>query len=567
VPLRSGLALNPDSPFYQRKHSVAWIERIISNGSLVYDCVTGGISLKTGAMVFGVVVSILLCSMPFSTAASSMRVHDSARNVIMRASGYQPHGDIVITHDQDFVDQGWPGNGTAGNPYVISGFAFATSLLAINISNTVSHLLISDCLFTCPGGRHSGMGIQLLKAQNVRMESCMFTLIDCGPMLSYSQKCSISDCRFEDVDIPIGLYISEECTLVRNTVEGCIGLYDSDNCTISSNRQYDDPDMGSDTGFNMMWCDDCILYNNTIVGNVFGIWLSCCLRLTLDSNVMVGNGIFTWDYESRYFDINSSGNKVNGMPLGLFYEQQGLIIDGSEYGQIILASCQNVSVRGGCFDNASAGVIITLCHRTEVTNATSGYNYLGILIDKCDECSVTYCAVNQNEFGIYLGDLSTQVQILNNSVCRNVQAGIVFSYARYCYVLDNVVCDNVGDGISVCCDGHYIYWNTFCRNGRNAIDSGSGNSWDDGSQCGNFWDDMTPGAVYLIPGSAGSVDHYPNGTRGTYTIPPTTTTPPWIGNGTSNASPYPLQPIIVGIAAGAFVIVALASAILVRKRP
>jgi hypothetical protein len=143
-----------------------------------------------------------------------------------------------------------------------------------------------------------------------------------------------------------------------------------------------------------------------------------------------------------------------------------------------------------------------------------------------------------------------------------VQAGIVFSYARYCYVLDNVVCDNVGDGISVCCDGHYIYWNTFCRNGRNAIDSGSGNSWDDGSQCGNFWDDMTPGAVYLIPGSAGSVDHYPNGTRGTYTIPPTTTLT-WIGNDTTT----PLELTVIAIAAGVSVAVAMVAFVLVRKRP
>jgi parallel beta-helix repeat protein len=491
-----------------------------------------------------------------------MRARDLKSSIGARTAGYEPHGDIVITDDQDFVNQGWPGNGTAGNPYVISGFEFATSLLAINISNTVSHLLISDCLFTCPGGRHSGMGIKLLDAQNVRIESCVFTLIDCGPMLSYSEKCNIGDCRFEDVDIPIDLYISDGCTLVNNTVEGSISLYDSDNCTMSSNRQYSDPVMGPALGFNMMWCDDCVLFNNTIIDNFAAMWLSCCLRLTLDGNRMVNNGVFVYGSESQYYDIRSSGDQVNGKQLGYFYGEKGLVIDGHEYGQIIIASCQNMSIQGGSFDNATAGVLVAQSQISIVNNITSRWNYYGILIDKCDECLVGNSTVNENAFGIDLASLSTRVQILNNTVCWNGQEGIGFSYARNCRVVGNIVCDNVGNGIGVSGDGHHIYWNTFCRNGRNAIDSGSGNTWDDGVKCGNFWDDMTPGAVYLIPGSAGSVDHYPNGTLGTYTIPPTTTLT-WIGNDTTT----PFELTLIAIAAGVSVAVVMAAFVLVRKRP
>ncbi|RDE17373.1 MAG: hypothetical protein C4K49_03180, partial [Candidatus Thorarchaeota archaeon] len=135
------------------------------------------------------------------------------------------------------------------------------------------------------------------------------------------------------------------------------------------------------------------------------------------------------------------------------------------------------------------------------------------------------------------------------------------------HVLNNTVCDNEGTGISVTGNGHHIYWNTICRNGRNAVDSGSGNTWDDGARCGNFWDDMTPGAVYLIPGTAGSVDHYPNGTLGTYTIPPSTTSVSWIGNDTTDGFPFGREAAMIVAAAGVSVTVAMAVIVRSRRRP
>jgi len=500
--------------------------------------------VKSGALVFVVVVGILLCLTPFAASLSSARVHNLGRGFIVRAGGYQPHGDIVITSDQDFVNQGWPGNGTANGPYLISGFEFATALLAINVSNTDTHLLISDCLFTCPAGRHSGMAVQLHDVQNIRIERCIFTSIACGPIVRYSQRCNISECGFDDTDIPVHLYCSNDCALVNNTIKGSIGLYDSDNCTISSNEQHSDPWMDMSSGFNMIWCDDCVLFNNTVIGNLAGLWLDSCLRVTLDCNTMLDNGVFVRGYESQYFDISSSGNTVNGRPLGYFYGEQGLIIDGEEFGQMIIACCQDMSIQGGSFDNSTAGVLVVQSHGSYINNVTSRWNYYGMLIGMSGECTIGNSTVAENTFGIDLSDLPSQARILNNTVCDNVELGI---------------------GVSG--DGHHIYWNTICRNGRNAIDSGSDNTWDDGVRCGNFWDDMIPGAVYLIPGTAGSVDHYPNGTLGTYTIPPTTTSVPWIGNDTDGVFPFTREAAMIVAAAGVSVTVAMAVIIRARRRP
>ena len=75
-----------------------------------------------------------------------------------------------------------------------------------------------------------------------------------------------------------------------------------------------------------------------------------------------------------------------------------------------------------------------------------------------------------------------------------------------------------GVGITIRSDWSYdssqneIFGNMFVNNTEgNALDDGEDNSWDDGIGSGNFWDDYGGTGVYVIPGTAGSVDHYPLG--------------------------------------------------------
>ncbi len=55
-----------------------------------------------------------------------------------------------------------------------------------------------------------------------------------------------------------------------------------------------------------------------------------------------------------------------------------------------------------------------------------------------------------------------------------------------------------------------IFANIFFSNQlSNALDYGLENNWDDGISMGNFWDDYNGTGTYSIPGSANSIDHYP----------------------------------------------------------
>ena len=73
---------------------------------------------------------------------------------------------------------------------------------------------------------------------------------------------------------------------------------------------------------------------------------------------------------------------------------------------------------------------------------------------------------------------------------------------------------------------------------------------------------MTPGAVYVIPGDARSVDRFPNGTVGTYT-PTSIPSNVWIGN---SSLPFTSPEVLVTLAISVGIII-LVGVIVYTKRP
>jgi hypothetical protein len=57
---------------------------------------------------------------------------------------YTEHEPIVIDGNDDFITQGWPGNGTEANPFRISGLSILSEDTSINISNVDVFFAISN---------------------------------------------------------------------------------------------------------------------------------------------------------------------------------------------------------------------------------------------------------------------------------------------------------------------------------------------------------------------------------------------------------------------------------------
>ncbi|MFW9844007.1 MAG: hypothetical protein ACFFEV_05490, partial [Candidatus Thorarchaeota archaeon] len=58
------------------------------------------------------------------------------------------HEPFEIFSDIDFVDQGWLGNGSESNPFIIEGIMIRAPFSSILIWNTTKHFEIRRCYFT-----------------------------------------------------------------------------------------------------------------------------------------------------------------------------------------------------------------------------------------------------------------------------------------------------------------------------------------------------------------------------------------------------------------------------------
>lgn len=506
----------------------------------------------------GLLLSVFLVPSIAAFGLDDMELDFSDRT--LKSSEYTPHDRIVIQRNEDFITQGWAGSGSSEDPFCISGLEFVTDSTGIEITDTSVYFSISDCYFTAASDPLWGTGVNLTRLQNGLVENCVFEHINSGVMLEYADMCTVSGSTMDHTYIPLTLYESDDCSIRNNTIAGSILIYRSANCYIYENDQTQYP-LGEDSvGLSITSSDGCVIAGNAFSEDCYGLWISCCLDTEVENNTFYHNGIVLRGPDEENFRIEEKMNSVNGRPLGYYYSVSNQVVNASEYGQIILASCQNIVIQNGLFENTTIGALLASCDGCWITGTTLKNNVYGVAFDRVTGCGLNTSSIVNNYIGVLLEDLSVDVSIVKNIISQNEQ-GIGFSSAGQCQVLENIIVDNTHLGLGVGGAGSHICYNTFGRNGMNAVDGGYGNSWDNGVDCGNWWDDATLGAVYVVPGEAGSVDRYPNGTAGTYTLPPTTVVK-WIGNDTLNGTPLE---VMVVIASSIGVVVLIGTIVYTRK--
>ncbi|RLI54037.1 MAG: hypothetical protein DRO93_13015 [Candidatus Thorarchaeota archaeon] len=150
------------------------------------------------------------------------------------------HSPIVIDGDDDLKAQGWPGNGTEADPYVIEDLIIETSETCISLSNTRAFLLIRGCtLRNVNQFARSGTGISLTNVINVRVGNC--TIIDkySGVKSESSSPCcnvSIVSTTCEHISYPFTLQCDNLTIDNCSVADASYGIFlsDSGNCTVSN---------------------------------------------------------------------------------------------------------------------------------------------------------------------------------------------------------------------------------------------------------------------------------------------------------------------------------------------
>jgi len=343
-------------------------------------------------------------------------------------SVYVPHAGISISGNDDFANQvsseGWLGNGSPSNPYVIESLNITGSEISVSINRVSASFVIANCELATTSQTSPCFSLNL--TSNGRIEGCVMRSTNRG----------------------IDFYHANNCILDLNTVEA---------------------------------------YTNALL--VFD-----CLNCTFTNNVFQNGGVELWsenDIGYRHAFVN---NTVHGRQLGYFWNVTGGIFDASSFAQLIVIGSRNLVFRSGQFWGTPCGSLFVACKICTLYQSSVYNNTFGIVVTNCSSSSF----------------FSINMTILNNNIFGNEQ-GMLVSGTLYGRVVGNTIYSNLAYGILLTSASHtQVYGNSFSNNGvANAIDNGWASSWDDGVDTGNQWSDYSGYGVYQIPGSAGSVDHYP----------------------------------------------------------
>jgi parallel beta-helix repeat protein len=421
---------------------------------------------------------------------------------------YIPHSPFRINNNVEFASmagsEGWAGDGSPGNPYIIEGYNISGVGYGycIYIGNTTVYFVVRACYLHHANGSfmrtpyHSHSGIILYKVQN-------------GTITNNTSSSSIF----------VGIHLEKSS---HNTIA---------NNTLSSN---------SHGGIGISWSNYNTISNNTVyLNDKDGIQLIYSSYNTVINNEMTDGGIYIWGNLLEHWNthIIDTTNTVNGKPVHYWKNQTGGIVP-LDAGQVILANCTNVTVENQNVIDGTVGILLGFSNNNTIGNNNVSKNKYGIFLENADYNTITsnnlwnnsngitlYYSIrntitnnnqSNNGYGILLNINSNYNIITNNSISWNRQDGIVITQSSNSNTIEyNKISSNSSYciGIGLGSFNNKIYHNNIIGNSNPAYDdTNNGNQWDNGYPSGgNYWSDYTGNDSYMgpnqdIPGSDGIGD-------------------------------------------------------------
>ncbi|MGY5872322.1 MAG: NosD domain-containing protein [Candidatus Thorarchaeota archaeon] len=320
-------------------------------------------SVYVYAIFLVLIISFSLSNSVVLHGESGVSVVKDSELLMIPADSYIPHGPIVISNNNDFVTQGWPGSGTLVEPFIIEGLNITADEVCISITNTTVYFEISDCLMFS-GGVSSFDGIILENVTHGTVRNCNVHQHHMGISLLNSNNCILTgNTASNNSWYGFRLANSISCTLINNTAfANLMGFYmgGSDNGTLMNNTA----SSNSINGFVVLSCHNSLLTDNTAIGNATGFFLDFSDNCTLTYNTA------------------SSAPRV-------FYEINGFYLQDMDY--------------------------CTLTHNTAFSNSRDGFN-----INSSNNCTLMHnTAFSNQRNGITLRFSSDNTTLYLNQLGNN----------------------------------------------------------------------------------------------------------------------------------------------------
>ncbi len=340
---------------------------------------------------------LLLIATAFPIQNGDLYIYDNYRNTSHQLKQREFHQgqetvySIVIHENSDFrTYYGFPGNGTADNPYMIENLNITGAHFTwISISNTDAHFVIRNCTLEGEGVRWTGHGIT----------------IDLWPATSYGIFFSnvtngkIQDCNISSISRGIGIEDSNDCVLENTDILDtgyAIGFLKSNSCIVTDNNIN-----SSKIGMQFIRSFENLIENNHVT-NTRGVTIE-----DSGENKFFENSIsqgFSFSFDEGYLHNNISDNMLDGREILYLYSQQDSTFDCDNYGQVILAECNNLYVTNGQITEVRYAVILLHSSNCSVSGFQVEDSYTGVRIQDSDNVKVENCTIHSSSKGVYVSN-------------------------------------------------------------------------------------------------------------------------------------------------------------------
>jgi parallel beta-helix repeat protein len=240
---------------------------------------------------------------------------------IQQTTAYTPHGPISIDGDADFATQasneGWPGDGTAGNPYIIENYEINSTFIGIHIVNVNVHFKIRNCYFhECDPA-----AIAFRNTLNGVIENNLFINNSEGMQIWQSGYITISNNSISQHS-SVGIWVPDCSSVIIynnsvNTSHWGIGIATSDLCTISYNKIYSNREYG--ICLIVSANQNTIMYNYISNNTEYGIILEDSDINIVHHNDLIDNNGANDSYDPAHiqaYDNRSTNDWDDGYPSG-----------------------------------------------------------------------------------------------------------------------------------------------------------------------------------------------------------------------------------------------------------
>lgn len=238
---------------------------------------------------------------------------------------------------------------------------------------------------------------------------------------------------------PLGYFFKTNDTEIDGDQFGQLFLIDCFNVSLNSGVFFN-----VSVGPSLLSCSNCTISDMEINENLYGISLLESENTTLRNNTLINCGISFSGADTKYWTISETGNTVNGKPFGYYLNQDGLTINGDEYGQLVLVNSDNLFVANGTFDSVTVGMAIHSCFNCSIEDVLLVDNYdLGVEVSHSLNCTLTNMTVEDSYTGGLFIDTSDNTSVIESEIQRNGLGVWVLSSDNYIFDF-NRIHENLG---------------------------------------------------------------------------------------------------------------------------